>query len=553
MSEGAQKKQEKPRKFQAIRGTRDLLPPDTALWDHVEQTAREVFATFGYGEIRPPIFEATELFARAIGTETDVVAKELYSFMDAPDVSHLEQARDAVKEVNPGIGAAGKQDVFELYLFNFLSEVEKSLSSRQLRLSAKAQPDFDILKARYQELVALPDSSDEDTNNKRRLLTLEIIIKLDFLRFGDAVVLRPEATASVCRAYIEHNMQQWPQPVKLYYIGPMFRRERPQKGRYRQFYQIGAEVLETVRPDAAKDAAKELAKDAAVDAELIEMLMTFFERIGLQGTELSINSIGHSAPPVDGKNVCRRGYVEALKAALEKVKDQLGADSQRRIETNPLRVLDSKLEHEQPIIAKLPHIADHLCDDCKTHYAELKRQLDLRGVKYKENWRLVRGLDYYMRTTFEITARGLGSQDAVCGGGRYDGLVELLGGPPTKGIGFAIGEDRVILSLQEQKSQAAVTSHEPVSIYIAWLGEKAYATALRAAKTLRAAGFRVEMPAAELKFGKALERASKLNARFALILGDDEVASGQWTLKTLADGSQQKLTEPALLEYLRRL
>ena len=162
----------------------------------------------------------------------------------------------------------------------------------------------------------------------------------------------------------------------------------------------------------------------------------------------------------------------------------------------------------------------------------------------------MRGLDYYMRTTFEITAPGLGSQNAVCGGGRYDGLVELLGGPPTKGIGFAIGEDRLILSLQDARSQSPATSHQSPSVYIAWMGERAYATAIRAAKNLRNAGFRVEMPPTELKFGKALERASKLGSRFALILGDNEIQSGEWTLKTLADGTQQKLTEPALLEYL---
>jgi histidyl-tRNA synthetase len=326
-------------------------------------------------------------------------------------------------------------------------------------------------------------------------------------------------------------MQQMPQPVKLYYMGPMFRRERPQKGRYRQFYQIGAEILGG--PDAP-----------AIDAELIEMLMTFFDKCGLQGTELSINSIGHA-----GDN-CRRGYVAKLKAELEKVKDKLGADSQRRIETNPLRVLDSKLEQEQPIIATLPRIADHLCDECKAHYAAVKHELEQRGVIYRENWRLVRGLDYYMRTTFEITAQGLGSQNAVCGGGRYDGLVELLGGPPTKGIGFAIGEDRLILSLQESGKGAAPQGRD---IYIAWMGERAYATAIRAAKDLRNAGFRVELPPTELKFGKALERASKLGSRFALILGDNEVADGQWTLKNLADGSQQKLTEQALLDYLKSL
>jgi histidyl-tRNA synthetase len=313
-------------------------------------------------------------------------------------------------------------------------------------------------------------------------------------------------------------------------MGPMFRRERPQKGRYRQFYQIGAEVL------GGNDAP-------AIDAEVIEMVMTFFDRVGLTGVELNINSIGHNAP------TCRPAYVEKLRAALNQVKDKLGADSQRRIETNPLRVLDSKLEHEQALIATLPKIADHLCDECKTHYAAVKRQLELRGVIFRENWRLVRGLDYYMRTTFEITAKGLGSQNAVCGGGRYDCLVELLGGPPTKGIGFAIGEDRLILSLQESGRGAAQQGRD---VYIAWMGEHAYATAVRAARDLRNAGFIVELPPTELKFGKALERADKLGSRYALILGDNEVSEGSWTLKTLADGSQQKLTEPELLDFLKR-
>jgi histidyl-tRNA synthetase len=429
VSEGAAKKEDR-RKFQAIKGTRDLLPPETALWNGVEQTAHAVFGTFGFGEIRVPIFEPTELFARAVGGETDIVSKEMYTFEDR----------------------------------------------------------------------------DETT-----------------------VSLRPEATASVCRAYIEHGMQALPQPVKLYYLGPMFRRERPQKGRYRQFYQIGAEVL------GGSDAP-------AIDAEVIEMVMTFFERLDLQGVQLDINSIGCRD--------CRPKYVELLRAELLKVKDKLGPDSQRRIETNPLRVLDSKLESEQGIIATLPRIADHLCADCAKHYAEVKHQLQLRGVLYRENWRLVRGLDYYMRTTFEITAQGLGSQNAVCGGGRYDGLVELLGGPPTKGIGFAIGEDRLILSLQESGKAPAPQGRD---VYIAWMGARAHATAVRAAKDLRKAGFSVELPPAEQKFGKALGQADKLGARFALILGDNEMASGEWALKTLADGSQQKLTEPQLLDFLRKL
>src|SRR3979490_3029846 len=414
-------------KFQAIKGPRDLLPPETALWNRVEQTAHEVFATFGFGEIRLPTFEPTELFARAVGGETDVVSKEMYTFEDRDETS---------------------------------------------------------------------------------------------------VSLRPEATASVCRAYIEHGMQSLPAPVKLYYIGPMFRRERPQKGRYRQFYQIGAEVL------GGSDAP-------AIDAEVIEMVMTFFDRLELQGVQLDINSIGD-------RN-CRPKYVELLRAELLKVRDQLGPDSQRRIETNPLRVLDSKLESEQGIIATLPRIADHLCEECAAHYAAVRHQLEMRGVIYRENWRLVRGLDYYMRTTFEITAQGLGSQNAVCGGGRYDGLVELLGGPPTKGIGFAIGEDRLILSLQESgKAQPPPGG----VICIACVGDKAFATAIRAAKDLRGAGYRVELPATEQKFGKALSQADKLGSRYALILGEDEVSSGEWTLKTLADGAQEKYTESDLLEYL---
>jgi histidyl-tRNA synthetase len=467
VSEGAAKKEDR-RKFQAIRGTRDLLPPETTLWNRVEQTAHQVFGTFGFGEIRLPIFEPTDLFARAVGGETDIVSKEMYTFADPAE--------------------------------NYLEYIQ-----RQLReLGHEGYSKF--------------------TNENPEKLRQEIRDRSEVM----LVSLRPEATASVCRAYIEHGMQALPAPVKLYYMGPMFRRERPQKGRYRQFYQIGAEVL------GGSDAP-------AIDAEVIEMVMTFFDRLELQGVQLDINSIGD-------RN-CRPKYVELLRAELLKVKDKLGADSQRRIETNPLRVLDSKLESEQGIIATLPGIADHLCEDCATHYKAVKHQLEIRGVIYRENWRLVRGLDYYMRTTFEITAQGLGSQNAVCGGGRYDGLVELLGGPPTKGIGFAIGEDRLILSLQESGKAPAQQGRD---VYIAWMGDRAHATAIRAAKDLRKAGFSVELPPVELKFGKALGQADKLGAKYALILGDNEVSEGLWTLKTLADGSQAKYTEPDLLEHLRR-
>ena len=514
------------KQFQAIRGTRDLLPPDTALWNRVEQTAHEVFTTYGYGEIRPPVIEPTELFARAVGGETDIVSKEMYSFVDY-GVARVAALGNAITDWPDPTNDERDFSAYKNTVSAFLDTYHRAVAADELHPSSANTPAIEEVQSR---LDALHSCSLQ--NEKSRELASQIIrtiyLAVRIAELGDYVSLRPEATASVCRAYIEHNMQQMPQPVKLYYMGPMFRRERPQKGRYRQFYQIGAEILGG--PDAP-----------AIDAELIEMLMTFFDKCGLHGTELSINSIGHAA------DNCRRGYVAKLREELLKVKDKLGADSQRRIETNPLRVLDSKLEHEQAIIATLPHIADHLCDECKTHYAAVKRELEARGVIYRENWRLVRGLDYYMRTTFEITAQGLGSQNAVCGGGRYDGLVELLGGPPTKGIGFAIGEDRLILSLQEGGKAPAAQGRD---VYIAWMGEHAYATAIRAAKDLRKAGFRVELPPTELKFGKALERASKLGSRFALILGDNEIQSGEWTLKNLATSEQQKLSEQALLEYL---
>ncbi len=427
------------KQFRAIKGTRDITPPDSALWNWFERTARETFESFNFREIRLPIFEETSLFARSVGGETDIVSKEMYTFAD------------------------------------------RSSSAAE---GAPADP-------------------------------------------GDLISLRPEATASTMRAYIEHGMHALPGNVKLYYIGPMFRRERPQKGRYRQFYQIGAEVL------GPSDAP-------AIDAEVIEMLMLFFQRVGLTRTTLYINSIGD-------KN-CRPAYVELLRAELQKVKEQLGADSQRRIDTNPLRVLDSKVPHEQEIIAKLPRIADHLCDACRENYAGLKKELALRGIAYEENWRLVRGLDYYTRTTFEVIAEGLGSQNAVCGGGRYDGLVELLGGPPTKGIGFAIGSDRSILSIQESGNLPQLPG---LDIFVAWMGQETYPTAVKIARTLRDSGFDVELPGEELKFKKSLNLADKLGAKYALIIGSDEVTSGTFTLKRLADADQKKLSESSLLETLQ--
>src|SRR5580658_4722602 len=483
-------------KFQAIKGTRDILPPDSTLWNRVEQSARAVFTTYGFGEIRLPIFEQTELFARSIGAETDVVSKEMYTFESYENVriGHPQVMSDIIR---------ANEAVKEAWTNNRIPRTDEN-----------------------QDAVMVLQQTFEEITKEGAPALLRFLAVLHAIDFGQSISLRPEATASVCRAYIEHGMQTLPGNVKLYYTGPMFRRERPQKGRYRQFYQIGAEVL------GQSDAP-------AIDAEVIEMLLAFFEKAGLANATLSVNSIGD-------KN-CRPQYIELLRAELQKVKAQLGPDSQRRIETNPLRVLDSKLPEEQAIIETLPRIADHLCESCRTHFAEVRRQLKLRGITYEINWRLVRGLDYYMRTTFEITAPGLGSQNAVCGGGRYDGLVELLGGPPTKGIGFAIGTDRLILSLQEAKKADAPMR---LDVCFVWLGAATYPVAAKLAARLRHAGFRVELPSEELKFKKALSLADRLGARHAIIIGEDELAAGVFTIKRLSDSTQQKLGEYELLAYL---
>jgi histidyl-tRNA synthetase len=502
------------KEFRAVKGTRDILPPDSALWNWFEQTARETFESYNFGEIRLPLFEETELFARSIGAETDVVAKEMYTFPDRP-FGEIEAVTD--------VASFGKyaRDVQRAYESGEIPDSEENrIAIENLQMIHRAAGDLFPPSVGGMSAV----ERDELVEN-----TLRVLASSAALRLGPSLTLRPEATASVCRAYIEHGMHTRPGNVKLYYVGPMFRRERPQKGRYRQFYQIGAEVL------GQSDAP-------AIDAELIEVLLTFFRRVRLTSTTLYVNSIGD-------KN-CRPQYVERLQAELEKVKDQLGPDSQRRIKTNPLRVLDSKLPEEQPVIEKLPRIADHLCEECREHFTNLKRELSLRGLEYQENWRLVRGLDYYTRTTFEVTAAGLGSQNAVCGGGRYDGLVELLGGPSTKGIGFAIGSERTILSIQEGGNVPPGFAARGLSVFIAWMGAKSYSTAVSIAKKLRACGLSVELPPEEMKFKKSLGLADKLAARYALIIGEDEVASRTYALKRLSDGNQQKLGESDLLEYL---
>lgn len=514
------------KQFRAIKGTRDILPPDSTLWNWFEQTAREVFESYNFRDIRTPIFEETSLFARSIGTETDVVSKEMYT-LEEQGGGELHISRENIRSFQFAGTYGAEKATFEKYVERFISQLQSALSSGDVAHTSVSADAFDSLKFLLKTCRnSSPDLQIDGAEEEFKELIADIKSGVTMVPIGKILSLRPEATASVVRAYIEHGMHTLPGNVKLYDIGPMFRRERPQKGRYRQFYQIDAEVL------GQSDAP-------AIDAEVIEMLLAFFKRVGLTRTTLYVNSIGDKE--------CRPKYVELLREELRKVKDRLGPDSQRRIETNPLRVLDSKLPDEQPMIEKLPRISDHLCDACREHFAKLKEELNLRGVAYEENWRLVRGLDYYTRTTFEVTAEGLGSQNAVCGGGRYDGLVELLGGPPTKGIGFAIGSDRAILSIQEAGNSPKLRG---LDVFVAWMGQAAYPAAVAIARKLRDAGLGVELPPEEMKFKKSLGLADKLGARYALILGEDEVASGTFTLKRLADGEQKRLPEFELLEYL---
>ncbi|MGD0964702.1 MAG: histidine--tRNA ligase [Candidatus Acidiferrales bacterium] len=483
--------------FRTIRGTRDILPADSSLWRRVEQVAREVFSSYGFGEIRLPILEQTALFARAVGADTDIVGKEMFTLEDRPP--DLPDPRTKILTA---------EDIGTLEDAMRRGAIPNSESNRstvgRLALWLNRQDLSQLTIADYKRLVG------------------EYLLLVPLIQLGDSLALRPEATASVARAYIQHGMQSWPHPVKLYYTGPMFRRERPQKGRYRQFYQIGAEVFgKTDEP--------------TLDSEAIEMVVRFLDRVGLIGTTLYINSIGCKE--------CRPKYVALLRDKLRQVKDQLGPDSQRRIETNPLRVLDSKIPKEQEIILRLPRISDHLCGSCRDHFSKVKDELHLRGIGYQENWRLVRGLDYYMRTTFEVTAPGLGSQNAVCGGGRYDGLVELLGGPPTPAVGFAIGTDRLVLALNEQRAPREGpeqdVSHTPSAterpdVVVCGTSDETWRRAAVLAGSLRKNGLSVYLPKSGAKLQRVLETAHKMGTQVVIIVGENELKSNQYAVRILS-------------------
>ena len=385
-----------------------------------------MFRRFHYREIRTPILEPTELFARGVGQETDIVTKEMYTFQD---------------------------------------------------------------------------------------------------RDGSSLTLRPEATASVIRAYIEHRLDQKPGLQKLYYIGPMFRRERPQKGRYRQFYQIGAEAIGSESP--------------AVDAEVIELVVELLGELGVENFQLLLNSVG--CPE------CRPAYVERLRSELRGRAKELCADCQRRLETNPLRVLDCKVPEDQAVINSLPSILEHLCPACRAHFEALRRMLEARGIRYELTPRLVRGLDYYMRTTFEVLHGALGAQNSVLGGGRYDGLAQALGAKiPAPGIGFSIGEDRLVLTLE----QAGKTPPScELDVFIAPVGEAALEHAALLARRLRSAGAAVEV-SFDGRLKRSLEIANRLGVRRVVIVGEEEIAAGRYTLRDMQTGEQESLSEEALVARL---
>jgi len=417
------------------RGTRDLLPPETALWNFVEDTVRDVFRAYNFQEIRTPIFESTELFARGVGEETDIVAKEMFTWEDR----------------------------------------------------GRAESDK-----------------------------------------GQSLTLRPENTAGVVRAYIEHKL--WDRGLnKIFYIGPQFRRERPQKGRYRQFYQIGAEVI---GPTSAGSTSP------ARDAEILELLATLLDRVGITHWTLELNSVGC---PAD-----RARFSEALRQALAPVVDKMCDDCKRRAVTNPLRVFDCKVPEDQPIIQTLPTIHQFLDDACRTHYEEVKKILDAVQIPYVENYRLVRGLDYYTRTAFEFTHGALGAQNAILGGGRYDGLSEALGGPAAPGIGFAIGEDRLVLSL----NRPADSILRKPDAYIAPLGPGMNLEAARLARELRRHDLVVDLGDESFRLKKSFETADKMGAKYILIVGENEVAADAFSLKHLASGEQETVPRAELAKRL---
>jgi histidyl-tRNA synthetase len=409
--------------IQLIRGFKDILPGEIEVWQQIERTACALFEDFGFKEIRIPVMERTELFARSIGEDTDIVEKEMYTFPD---------------------------------------------------------------------------------------------------RKGDLITLRPEATASVVRAYIQHRMYSVDSVQKFYTIGPMFRRERPQKGRYRQFYQINAEVFGVASP--------------LIDVQLIFVLMTLLKRLDVTDVQAHINSLG--CPE------CRPNYRLALAEFLVKLDDRLCADCRRRRGRNPLRVLDCKVPSCREALTDAPSILDHLCNDCRQDFETVQTALGRLGIVYLTDKRLVRGLDYYTRTTFEIQTGALGAQSAVAGGGRYDGLVKMLDGPDTPATGFAIGLDR-LAEIVGQKKTAAAT---PPTLFAAALGDEGQQQAFQWVSRWCDQGLRAEMDFGDRSLKSQMKRADKLGAAYVMIIGDIELSEGVVILRNMKTKEQVRIAVEEVVE-----
>jgi len=403
------------------------LPEEVVAWRFLEETTHDVFSRYGFREIRTPIFEATELFARSVGAGTDIVRKEMYTF------------------------SAG----------------------------------------------------------------------------DESVTLRPENTAPVVRAFVEHALHRTiaaGYPERLYYLGPMFRHERPQKGRQRQFHQIGAELLGAAEPLA--------------DAETIEMVWALLGALGIEDRELRLNTVGDAA--------CRPHYREALTQWLAPRISSMCDDCRRRAVENPLRVFDCKVEADRRVLAGAPTMTESLCAPCAAHFDAVCKTLDGFSIPYVVDPRLVRGLDYYQRTVFEVVATGLGAQNALLGGGRYDGLVEELGGPAIPGFGFAAGMERLVLVMGQKADQSAVSD-----LLLVGLGDIGFRASVGLARSLRARGLRVAMPLTERPLGAQMKRAERLGARFALFVGEAELASGRFGLKNLTSGEQIEVDEASIEAAVR--
>ncbi len=555
------------------RGTRDLLPPDTALWNFVEAAVRDVFRAYNFHEIRTPIFESTELFARGVGEETDIVSKEMFTWQDgerfnerqmidswlekyrADDPTHVQAGR--VNQYATGRWLADLNDVGVIHVLRGIQVPPPSNLpvSREEFVAFAPNVSFDAIdnlkKARriakeryandfgnqaiYLRLVVPANAATSSPWVNREDVEVEGFAGT-FFSSSQSLTLRPENTAGIVRAYIEHKL--WERGLnKFFSIGPMFRRERPQKGRYRQFYQIDAEVI---GPPFSGS------QSPVRDAEILELLASLLDRVGITIWTLVLNSVGCAAD--------RAKFNEALRQALAPVVDKMCVDCQRRAVTNPLRVFDCKVPEDQLIIETLPTISQFLDEDCRTHYEQVKEILHAVAIPFVENPRLVRGLDYYQKTAFEFTHGALGAQNAILGGGRYDGLSEALGGPAAPGIGFAIGEDRLVLSLMEATPAESVVRKPDV--YIAPLGAGMNREAARLARELRrhqpVADLVVELGDESFRLKKSFEAADRIGARYLLIVGGDEVAADAFALKHLASGEQVTVLRAELVQRILR-